>query len=289
MNCAFKEIIAALYDTGTVVYEAPSTEASSFVCLRSQGTDFEPAFSLISEDDHLYMMCDLLSVPTRHNTTSMLILQQQANMFLEDNNCIGKVCLSSIEHESDEFFVMMYTALIPCSLQLNAELIASLICFASDGLARLSVAMEQICSNICDGVLPADEAFLYPTDEDRIEVEIHPSIRLLKLTSEQRSTLRTFLKTNNLSMESLMENASKPVSLEVFPVTTDTECQLMLSNNHSCWHICTWNLPLPASKSESFRNLVAEPYALCTIIFQLLGKPAPSLDSLISDIEMSNY
>ena len=286
MGFSFQQLIGALYDNGSISYEDEYPAKGNSVCLWLQCNPSCSMFvTLIVEDDRVFLLKELISLPTLESITPLLIVQQQANMILEYDSHVGRVCMDATKGEDDEpgEITLMYSLAFPTSLDVDSA--TQLIAAAGNALTTLKDAMEPLESRIVDGRLDSKDAFLVPVGkEDPLEITIHPAVQLLKLTTKQRDIFLSFLSTNGITLDAFLQTKR----LDVFPVITD-ECEICMSNGSGCcWQI----KKLPIAKDirrVELEEMLSGPYELYRAAAAVLGISHKTLSQFISEVSLSLY
>lgn len=287
MGFSFRQLIDALYDNGSISYEDeyPSEGNSAYLWLQCNPS-CSMFVTLIVEDERVFLLKELISLPTLESITPLLIVQQQANMILEYDSHVGRVCMNAMNEDDDEpgEITLMYSLAFPTSLDVDSA--AQLIAAAGNALTTLKDAMEPLESRIVDGRLDSKDAFLVPVgqEEDPVEITIHPAVQLLKLTTKQRDIFLSFLSTNRITLDAFLQTKR----LDVFPVITD-ECEICMSNGSGCcWQI----KKLPIAKDirrVELEEMLSGPYELYRAAATVLGISHKTLSQFISEVSLSLY
>lgn len=288
MGFNFQQLIGALYDNGSISYEDeyPSEGNSAYLWLQCNPS-CSMFITLIVEDNRVFLLKELLSLPALGSITSLLIVQQQANMLLEYDSHVGRVCMDATNGEDDEpgAITLMYSLAFPTSIDVDSA--AQLIAAAGNALTTLKDAMEPLKSRIVDGCLDSKDAFLVPVgqEEDAVEITIHPAVQLLKLTAKQRDILLSFLSTNGITLDAFLQTKH----LDIFSVVID-ECQICMSNgNGCCWQIAK----LPITKGirraelETLLSVSYETYRSASVFLGISSYK--TLHDFVSEVSLSLY
>ena len=287
MGFNFKQLIGALYDNGSISYEDeyPSEGNSAYLwfqCNPSCGM----FVTLIMEDNRVFLLKELLSLPALGSITSLLIVQQQANMLLEYDSHVGRVCMDATNGEDDEpeEITLLYSLAIPTSIDVDSA--AQLIAAAGNALTTLKDAMEPLGNRIVDGCLDSKDAFLVPVgqEEDAVEITIHPAVQLLTLTPKQRDIFLSFLSNNGITLDAFLQTKR----LDVFPVITDA-CEICISNGSSCWQIEKLPIAKDIRRAE-LETLLSGSYETYRSACIFLGISSyKSLYDFVSEVSLSLY
>lgn len=276
------QLIGALYDTGFVPYtDDPIIEESTAFIHLCSSPSFGTYVTLIIEDEKIFLLKNLLYLPTDKNTTSALILQQQANLMLEQGY-VGRVCLDSASSDGfqDDTFVLMYSLVVPASLGVGVA--AQLVVSACGALEMLSNAFAdaKIEEKIVDGVLSPTDAFLVDIDqEEAVEIKLHPALRLMNIPGEQRNSFMSFLRENDVAVDKFMQSKK----LDLFCVVTDSIALTIANGCGGCWEL--GRIPIRKMTHAELECIVSPMYALYTSGCKLLGLTPRSLDSVLWDIQ----
>ena len=286
MGFNYQQLIGALYDNGSISYEDEYPSEGNSVYLWLQCNPSCSMFvTLIVEDDRVFLLKELISLPTLESITPLLILQQQTNMILEYDSHVGRVCMSASSEDSESEITLMYSLAFPTSLDVDSA--AQLIAAAGNALTALKDAMEPLESRIVDGRLDSKDAFLVPVgqEEDAVEITIHPAVQLLKLTANQRDIFLSFLSTNGITLDAFLQTKH----LDIFSVVTD-ECQICMSNgNGCCWQIA--KLPIAKNiRRVELEALLSGPYEIYRAACIFLGISLyKSLHDFVSEVSRALY
>lgn len=288
MGFNFQQLIGALYDNGSISYEDeyPAEGNSAYLWLQCNPS-CSMFVTLIVEDDRVFLLKELISLPALESITPLLIVQQQANMILEYDSHVGRVCMDATQDEDDEprEITLMYSLVFPTSLDVDSA--AQLIAAAGNALTALKDAMEPLESRIVDGRLDSKAACLVPVgqEEETVEITIHPAVQLLKLTAKQRDILLSFLSTNGITLDAFLQTKH----LDIFSVVTD-ECEICMSNgNGCCWQIAK----LPITKDirraelETLLSVAYETYRSASIFLGI--SPYKLLRDFVSEVSRGLY
>lgn len=278
----FRELISEICNTGYVPYDdEPIVEGNTaFICMCSS-PDFSTFVTVILENDNVFLLKHLLYLPVAKNTTSILILQQQANMQLDYGGFTGRVCLDTAEGDGteDETFALMYSLVVPVK-SLDVSSVATLLTSACGAIEMLSSCLEEVEERIVEGVLPADEAFLVPVGEDEnVEISLHPAMQLMQIEANQRKEFLSFLSAHNITLEEF----TQAKQLDLFFVVTDNIAVNISNGRGGCWEID--KIAIRRKTNAELEELVLPSYNLYVSGCRLLGIPPRSLDSVLWDIK----
>lgn len=274
------QLIGALYDTGFVPYEDdPIIEESTAFIRLCSSPSFGTYVTLIIEDEKIFLLKNLLYLPTDKNTTSALILQQQANLLLEQGY-VGRVCLDSASSDGveDDTFALMYSLVVPASVGVDAA--AQLIVSACGALELLLDALEDIEPKMNGAVLPPTDAFLVDINQEDVEITLHPALQLMSIPREQRNAFMSFLQEKGITVDEFMNNSKK---LDLFCVTTDSITLTLANGCGGCWEL--GEIPIRKMTHTELECIVLPMYTLYTAGCKLLGLTPRSLDSVLWDIQ----
>lgn len=288
MGFSFQRLMDALYDNGSISYEDeyPAEGNSAYLWIQCNPS-CSMFVTLIVEDDRVFLLKELLSLPALGSITSLLIVQQQANMLLEYDSHVGRVCMDATNGEDDEpgEITLMYSLAFPTSLDVDSA--AQMIAEAGNALTTLKDAMEPLESRIIDGCLDSKDAFLVPVgqEEEPVEVTIHPAVQLLKLTTKQRDRFLSFLSNNGITFDAFLQTKR----LDVFPVITD-ECEICMSNGSGCcWQIEKLPIAKDIRRAE-LETLLSGSYETYRSACIFLGISSyKSLYDFVSEVSLSLY
>lgn len=287
MGFNFQQLIGALYDNGSISYEDEYPSEGNSVHLWFQCNPSCGMFvTLIVEDNRVFLLKELLSLPALGSITSLLIVQQQANMLLEYDSHVGRVCMDATNGEDDEpeEITLLYSLAFPTSIDVDSA--AQLIAAAGNALTTLKDAMEPLGNRIVDRCLDSKDAFLVPVgqEEEPAEITIHPAVQLLKLTMKQRELFLSFLSNNGTTLESFLQTKK----LDIFSVVTD-ECEICMSNGSFCWQI--QKLPITKDvRRVELETLLCTPYEIYHSACIVLGISSyKSLYDFVSDVTLTLY
>lgn len=287
MGFNFQQLIGALYDNGSISYEDeyPAEGNSAYLWLQCNPS-CSMFVTLIVEDDRVFLLKELISLPALESITPLLIVQQQANMLLEYDSHVGRVCMDATNREDDEpgEITLMYSLAFPTSLDVDSA--AQLIAAAGNALTTLKDAMEPLESRIVDGRLDSKDAFLVSVgqEEEMVEITIHPAVQLLKLTTKQRDIFLSFLSNNEITLDTFLQTKR----LDVFPVITD-ECEICMSNGSGCWQIEKLPIAKDIRRAE-LETLLSGSYKIYRSACVFLGISSyKSLHDFVSEVSLSLY
>lgn len=275
----FEELISELCNSGFVPYEdEPIVEGNTaFICMCSN-PDFSTFVTVIMEDNKVFLMKPLLSLPVAQNTTSVLLLQQQANMQLDYGGFSGRVCLDTAGSDTDNY-ALMYSLIVPAK-SLPLDSVVTLLTSACSAIEMLSVSFDDIESKIDEGVLPASEAFFVPVgDEEEIEVTLHPAMQLMQIEAEQRKDFLSFLATRNVSLEEF----AQAKQLDLFFVLTDHVAVTISNGCGGCWEVDS--IAIQSRTNAELEEAILPSYYLYASGCKLLGLTPRSLDSVLWDFK----
>lgn len=278
----FEELITELCNTGFVPYEdEPIVEGNTaFVCMCSN-PDFSTFVTVILENSNVFLLKHLLYLPVAKNTTSILILQQQANMQLDYGGFIGRVCLDTAggDGTEDDTFALMYSLVVPAK-SLDASSVATLLTSACGAIEMLSSCLEEVEKRIVEGVLPADEAFLVPVGEDEnVEISLHPAMQLMQIEANQRKEFLSFLANRNVSLEEFVQAKQ----LDLFFVLTDRIAVTISNGCGGCWEVDS--IAIQSRTNAELEEVILPSYYLYASGCKLLGLTPRSLDSVLWDFK----
>lgn len=285
MGFNFQQLIGALYDNGSIEDEYPAEGNSAYLWLQCNPS-CSMFVTLIVEDDRVFLLKELISLPALESITPLLIVQQQANMLLEYDSHVGRVCMDATNREDDEpgEITLMYSLAFPTSLDVDSA--AQLIAAAGNALTTLKDAMEPLESRIVDGRLDSKDAFLVSVgqEEEMVEITIHPAVQLLKLTTKQRDIFLSFLSNNEITLDTFLQTKR----LDVFPVITD-ECEICMSNGSGCWQIEKLPIAKDIRRAE-LETLLSGSYEIYRSACVFLGISSyKSLHDFVSEVSLSLY
>lgn len=275
----FEELISELCNSGFVPYEdEPIVEGhTAFICMCSN-PDFSTFVTVIMEDNKVFLLKPLLSLPVAKNTTSVLLLQQQANMQLDYGGFSGRVCLDTAGSDTDNY-ALMYSLIVPAT-SLPVDSVVTLLTSACGAIEMLSTSLEDIENRIEDGVLPSTEAFLVPVgEEEDVEVTLHPAIQLMQIEGDQRTAFLSFLADHSVSLEEF----TQAKQLDLFFVLTDRIAVTISNGRGGCWEVD--NIVIQRRTNAELEEVVLPSYNLYVSGCKLLGLTPRSLDSVLWDIK----
>jgi len=288
MGFNFQQLIGALYDNSCISYEDEyPTEGNSAYLWLQCNPSCSMFVTLIVEDDRVFLLKELISLPALGSITPLLIVQQQANMLLEYDSHVGRACMSAMNEGNDEpeEITLMYSLVFPTTLDVDSA--AQLISAAGDALAMLTEAIEEIETKVVDGCLDAKDAFLVSVgeEEEAVEITIHPAVQLLKLTTKQRDIFLSFLNNNEITLDAFLQTKR----LDVFPVITD-ECEICMSNGSGCcWQIEKLPIAKDIRRAE-LETLLSGSYETYRSACIFLGISSyKSLYDFVSEVSLSLY
>lgn len=285
-----EQLIGALYNTGFLHYgtelDVQDNVSTVQLCGRSS---FKTWVAVILEDEErkIFVLKDILRLPVDCNCTSSLIIQQQANLLLEEHSCPGRIVLNCMDTddygvENANMFVFMYSHIVPCIDQLDVDIAAQLVVSACGALEMLSNAFADanIEEKIVDGVLSPTDAFLVDIDQEKaVEIKLHPALPLMSIPEEQRNSFMSFLQEKGITVDEFM-NSKK---LDLFCVATDSIALTVANGCGGCWEL--GEIPIRKMTHAELERIVSPLYALYTAGCKLLGLAPRSLDSVIWDIQ----
>lgn len=275
----FEELISELCNSGFVPYEdEPIVEGhTAYICMYNN-PNFSTFVTLSMEGHKVFLLKPLLSLPVDKNTTSVLLLQQQANMQLEYGGFSGRVCLDTAGSDIDNY-ALMYSLVVPTK-SLTVDAVATLLTSACGAIEMLSVSLDEIDNRIEDGALPATEAFLVPVgEEEDIAITLHPAMQLMQIEADQRKAFLSFLTAHNVSLEKF----AKAKQLEIFFVVTDSIVVTLSNGCGGCWDVD--KIAIQRRTDAELEELVLPSYRLYVSGCKLLGLTPRSLDSVLWDIK----
>lgn len=278
----FRELISELCNTGFVPYDdEPIVEGNTaFICMCSN-PDFSTFVTVILENDNVFLLKHLLYLPVAKNTTSILILQQQANMQLDYGGFTGRVNLDTVggDGAEEDTFALMYSLVVPTK-SLDVSSVAILLTSACEAIEMLSSCLEEVEGRIVEGVLPADEAFLVPVGEDEnIEISLHPAVQLMQIEANQRKEFLSFLTAHNITLEEF----TQAKQLDIFFVLTDRIAVTISNGNGGCWEVN--NVAIQHRTNAELEETILPSYDLYVSGCKILGLTPRSLDSVLWDIK----
>ena len=280
----FGELISELCNTGFVPFDdTPIVEGNTALICMCSNPDFSTFVTVILENETVFLLKNLLYLPVAKNTTSILLLQQQANMQLDYGGFTGRVCLDAAggDGAEDDTFALMYSLVVPTK-SLDVSSVATLLTSACGAIEMLSSCLEEVEERIVEGegVLPADEAFLVPVGEDEnLEVSLHPAMQLMQLEANQRKEFLSFLTVHHITLEEF----TQAKQLDLFFVLTDRIAVTISNGRGGCWEVN--NIAIQHRTNAELEEAVLPSYNLYVSGCKLLGLTPRSLDSVLWDIK----
>lgn len=283
------QLIGALYNTGFICYDTEPAVQDNIATVQLCGrSSFKTWVTVILEDEErkIFVLKDILRLPIDCNSTSSLIIQQQANLLLEEHSCPGRIVLNCMDtadygDENTNMFVFMYSHIVPCIDQLDVDIVAQLVVSACGALEMLSNAFADanIEEKIVDGVLSPTDAFLVDINQEDVEITLHPALQLMSIPRENRNAFMCFLQERGIDVDKFM-NSKK---LDLFCVATDSITLNIANSCGGCWEL--GEIPIRKMTHAELERIVSPMYALYTAGCKLLGLTPLSLDSVLWDIQ----